>query len=431
MTRREWLFGVLVSSLHAVQHVFYRLVPPLIPILVVDLESPLWQLGGLVSVYMFAGGLFQAPMGVLADRVDRTVLAVSSICAMSVGYSLFAASTIVGSLLPPLHLLGHTFTSTYQFMTLGMVIAGIGYSGIHPVGYPLITANVTAENKGKVLGMWGSASKIGDAIAPLLVAAFVLVTSWEWILVGVAVFGFAYAAWLSLVLQRAGFDTDPPSRTDSADSNVDWRANPRRFLFPITVLLVFFFGILFAGNGLLAFAPTFVTDTYGYSLSIGSVNVGPESVANVYFSALLLSAAISQLVSGALADRYDYRAVLVACLLLATSCFLVLSFITLSPITLLLTFIVLGGCLFGLNPIRDALVSEVSPEAYEGRTFGYVYTIALVGSSAFPTIIGYLGDTFGIQMSFRYLSAGTLLGLLCIGLLYSPRVYRSRSGDTE
>lgn len=201
---------------------------------------------------------------------------------------------------------------------------------------------------------------------------------------------------------------------------MDWRANPRRFLFPITVLLVFFFGILFAGNGLLAFAPTFVTDTYGYSLSIGSVTVGPESVANVYFSALLISAAISQLVSGALADRYDYRAVLVACLLLATSCLLVLSFITLSPITLLVTFIVLGGCLFGLNPIRDALVSEVSPEAYEGRTFGYVYTIALVGSSAFPTIIGYLGDTFGIQMSFRYLSAGTLLGLLCIGLLYSP-----------
>lgn len=431
MTRNEWLFGGLVSSLHAVQHLFYRLVPPLIPILVVDLESPLWQLGGLVSVYMLAGGLFQAPMGVLADRVDRTLVAVPSICAMAVGYLLFVAAMTAGSMLPAIRLFGHAFTGTYQLMTLGMIVAGVGYSGIHPVGYPLISANVTTENKGKVLGMWGSASKVGDAAAPLLVAALVLVTSWERILVGVAGFGFAYAAWLYLVLRRSGFDTHPPSTGDDGDGDAAWRGDPRRFLFPVAVLLVFFFSILFAGNGLVAFAPTFVADVYEYSLSVGGVDLGPESVANLYFSALLISAALSQLVSGALADRYDYRAVIVAYLAVATGCLLTLSFATLSPVSLLVVFVVLGGCLFGLNPVRDALVSEVSPDEYEGRTFGYVYTIALVGSSVFPAIIGYLADTMGIQASFGYLGAGTVLGLLCISLLYSPRIYRRRSVGAE
>lgn len=59
------------------------------------------------------------------------------------------------------------------------------------------------------------------------------------------------------------------------------------------------------------------------------------------------------------------------------------------------------------------------PSLYEERRFGYLYTIA---SSRFsiPAIIRYLGDTIGIQVSFRYLSIGTLLGFVCVNLLSSP-----------
>lgn len=431
LTRDEWLFGGLISSVHAVQHLFYRLVPPLIPILVVDLGSPFWQLGLLVSVYMFTGGLFQAPMGILSDRYDRTYLLIPSISLMAIGYVIFVAALTVGSLLSPVRLLGHVFTGTYQVMTLGMAVAGLGYSGIHPVGYPLISANVNPENKGKVLGMWGSASKIGDAAAPLLVAVFVLVVSWEWVLVGVAMFGFAYAAWLLLVLRRPRFDTEPSSSDDGRNetnaSDEAWRTDPRLFFLPITVLLVLFFGILFAGNGLVAFAPAFVADVYGYSLSVAGVDVGPESVANFYFAVLLISAAASQLVSGVLADRFDHRAVLAAYLGLSTVGLLLLAVLTLTPIALLAVFAVVGGSIFGLNPVRDTLVSDISPGEYEGRTFGYVYTIALVGSAAFPTLIGYLADTAGIRTSFGVLALGTLLGLVCVGLLYSSRIYQRRS----
>lgn len=433
MTRDEWTFGALISSLHAVQHVFYRLVPPLIPILVVDLDSPLWQLGLLVSIYMFAGGLFQAPMGILSDRINRTYLAVPSIGMMAVGYLLFATAVAVGPLLPQIQLFEYVFTGTYLMMALGMLVAGIGYSGIHPVGYPLISSNITPENKGKVLGMWGSASKLGDAVAPVLVGVLVLVVSWEWILVGVAMFGFAYAGWLFGVLNRSEFDTHPPSThdetTDASDNDRAWRSEPRTFLVPMAVLLVFFFGILFAGNGLIAFAPAFVADVYGYSVSVAGIDFRPESVANFYFAVLLISAAVSQLVSGALADRFDHRAVLITYLGVSTICLLILAVLTLTPVTLLTIFAVLGGCIFGLNPVRDALVSDISPDDYEGRTFGYLYTIALVGSSAFPTVIGYLGDTLGLQASFGYLSLGTLLGFVCISLLYSTRIYQQRVPD--
>ena len=418
MPRDEMLFGLVVASVHGSQHVFLRLFPPLIPILVVDLEASLWQLGLLVSVYLFAGGLFQAPMGVLSDRVDRRYLLIPAFLAMSLGYLIFVLASTVGTLLPAVAIFGHVFDGPYQVMALGMFVAGFGYSAIHPVGYPLISANVSVENKGKVLGMWGSASKLGDAVAPLLV--------------GVSAFGIVYAVLLFVIFRHERFETRPASRTADRDrgDTVDWRANPKQFLLPIAVVVLSFFFILFAGNGLQTYTPVFVADVYGYSLSIAGIEIQPASVANFYFAVLLISGALSQLAMGVLTDVFDYRAVLMGLLGVSTVGLFVLSSVSLTPLVLLLAFVVLGSCIFGLNPARDALISDITPAELEGRTFGYIWTIALVGSSAYPAIIGYLADSMGIQASFAFLAVGTLGGLACIGLLYSPYVYQERPTPT-
>lgn len=443
LTHDEWRFGLVISSVHGVQHLFYRLFPPLIPILVVGLDTSLWQLGLLVSIYLFAGGLGQAPMGVFVDRFDRQYILLPSIGLMSVGYLVFVFGSVAGPAVPLIHLFGHSFTGTYQIMACGMFIAGVGYSGIHPVGYPLISANIGAENKGKLLGMWGSASKIGDTVAPLLIGGLILIVSWESILVGVSLFGFCYAGWLWLLIQRGAIETRPPSThrdetthhaetaAGDADAQSSVTATPRQFLVPMATILLAFCFILFATNGLITFTPVFVTDVYGYSLSVLGVDIPSESVANAYFSVLLLSGAVSQLAVGVLADRFDHRLVLLALLASTTVGLGVLSLVTLTPLVLLGVFALVGGCLFGINPVRDALISDITPPEYEGRTFGSFWTIALLVSSGYPLVIGYLGDTVGIQASFQYLAVGTLAGMVGIGLLYSPRLYRRRSPTTS
>ncbi len=422
MPREELLFGLLISSVHAGQHLFLRLFPPLIPILVIDLEASLWQLGLLVSVYMFAGGLFQAPMGVLSDRYDRQYLLVPAFLAMGIGYLIFVLAPTIGAGLPSLSVAGHVFDGTYQVMALGMFAAGVGYSVIHPVGYPLISANVAVENKGKVLGMWGSASKVGDAIAPLLVGVFILVLAWEWILIGVSLFGFGFAALLYVAFSRDAYETRPPS---IADDETDGAADGPglAFLVPMAAIVASFFFILFAGNGLMTYTPVFVTDVYGYALSIGGLEIGPESVASFYFGVLLISGAVSQLVVGGVTDVLDHRTVLVALLGTGAIALLVLAQASLSPLVLLVVFVLLGVSLFGLNPARDALISDITPAAYEGRTFGYIWTLALVGSSVYPVIIGYLADTMGLRASFAVLAAGAVGGAACIALLYSSRIH--------
>lgn len=430
MPRDELLFGVLIACVHGGQHVFLMLLPPIIPILVVELDAPLWQLGLLFSVYLFVGGLAQAPMGVLSDRHDRKYLLVPAFVAMGVGYLLFVTSASVGPSLPDVGLLGHTFDGPFQLMALGMAVAGLGYSVIHPVGYPLITSNISVENKGKVLGMWGSASKFGDATAPLLVAVLILLVSWEAILVGVSSFGFVFAAVLYLVFRRGGYETLPPDPDDGAgvEASLDgFRRHPRSFLFPMAAIVGFFFCILFTINGVLTFTPVFVTDTYGYSLSLPGVDIGSASLANLYFASVLISGGLAQLVVGGATDVYDYRAILVVLLLVATVGLLVISMVSLGPVTLLGFFVVLGVSLYGLNPARDALISMISPPQYEGRTFGYVFTLALVVGSAYPVLIGYLADTHGLRVSFALLTVGSVGALGCIGALYSSRVYREHA----
>ncbi len=217
--------------------------------------------------------------------------------------------------------------------------------------------------------MWGSTSKIGDADAPLLFAVFVLVVFWERVLFGVAMFGFASAAWLLFVLRRPGFDSEPSSsdngRIGMGRPDKSWRTDPRQFFLPTT-----YFWCCSSGSSPRA------TDSsrshrvrrrrYGYSLSVAGVDIEPESIANFYFAVLLVSAAASQLVSRVLADRFDHRAFLVAYLGPSTVDLLLLSVLTLTPIALLAVFAVVGSSIFGLNPLRDALVSDISADNYEG-----------------------------------------------------------------
>jgi MFS family permease len=80
--------------------------------------------------------------------------------------------------------------------------------------------------------------------------------------------------------------------------------------------------------------------------------------------------------------------------------------------------------MWGLNPARDSLISEITPADREGRTFGYLWTGALVIGSASPVIVGYVGELAGLQQAFALLAGVTVLSAVPIALLLSPRVYR-------
>jgi len=427
--RQEWVIALVLSVSHGAQHFFSRLIPPLIPVLVITLGMPLWKFGLLVSVYSLGAGFGQTPMGILSDRHDRRYILPPGLAVLSFGYIVFGLAPSLGGGLPSLALAGHTFGGPFLVMNVAMAVSGVGASVTHPTGYPLISENVSPERKGRALGMWGSAAKVGDAAAPALIAVLILVLAWNQILLGLGVIGLAYSALLFVALGSDQVETRPPEHAsraaerDEAERVDIWSADKRVFLYPMLVILVFFITRMIATKGVNTFVPAFIVDVYGYSLHAFGLTLAPESFANFYFSALLLTAAVVQLATGALTDRWDHRTVLLGFLVVTTLALGLLSFVTLGPLLLLVVLLVVGGGLWGLNPARDALISDITPAEREGRTFGYLWTAAQIFGALSPVFIGYIAGVSGIQDSFKYLALSTAAAAVAIALLYSKQVY--------
>ncbi|MFB6097325.1 MAG: MFS transporter [Haloferacaceae archaeon] len=437
---REWAFATVLSASHGAQHFFSRLIPPLIPILAVKLDLPLWKLGLLITVYSLGSGFGQTPMGILSDKYDRRFILPPGLAVLSASYLLFSMAPTVGAGIPELAGFGYSITGPFLIMNLAMLIGGIGASVTHPTGYPLISANVSEDKKGRSLGMWGSAAKLGDAAAPALIGVLILVLVWDQILLLFGVLGLIYAVVLFSLLSIDGFETLPPdhasNKTDEDDEVEEsvsvWQADRRLFVYPMLAVLLFFTTRMIATKGVNTFVPVFITDVYGYSFHYFGMNLAPESFANFYFSLLLLTAAAVQLGTGTITDMYDQRKVLIGFLGVSTLALGVLSLVNLGPIPLLVVLLVVGGGLWGLNPARDALISEITPPEREGRTFGYLWTATQIIGAASPVFIGFIAGATGIQDSFKYLAVATLLSAAAVALLFSNRVYaRSKSATSE
>ena len=426
----ERAFALLISGVHGMDHFLKRVFPPLIPLWGVAFGYPLWKLGLLMGVRSFGSAVGQAPMGELSDRYDRRLLLPAGIALAGLGIVMFAVLPRMGSGVEVLTVAGVALDSRFLLMLGAMFAVGLGSSAVHPTGYPLISANVDESRKGTVLGMWGSASKFGDGLAPAAVGGLLLALAWDRILVLFGVVGVAYAALLFVAL--GSFETRPAGRREAAAESADrsteslrslWRGDRRAYAYPLLAVSAYFVVEIMAVTGVTVFFPEFITSVYGYSVAVFGVELTPESTASFYFSALLVVAGVGQLGTGRLVDAHDSRKVLVAYLAVAAAVLGVLAVGAFSPLALLGVLVLLGMSLYGMNPARDSLVSEIAPPELEGRAFGYIWTGALLASSASPAVVGYLGDLAGLRTVFLALAAAVLLSAVPVVLLLSDRVY--------
>lgn len=427
MDRRHWVLALLMGGIHFSFHLFMRLVPPLIPILAVELSLPLWRLGLLVSVYFAGSSAGLLPMGVLSDRYDRRSLLSLALLVVVAGYVVFAAAPFLDGVLPDIRLGGQAFGGRYLVMLFGMFLAGVGTSAHVPVGVPLLTANADVSNRGRLLGIWGGASKLGDAATPAVVGVLILAVAWREIVVGFAALGLVLAVGLYLVLSLGQFDTSPPPAPEEADP--PWRGDRRQYVYPILVLMGYFAAYNVVVQGVVTFTPTFVADVYGYTFDLAGIHFARESFADFALSVLLIAAAISRFTGGILVDRFEGRAVLAGSLTLATVSLYFLSVATLGPLALMVVLAVFGAGLWGNSPARDSLISELTPADREGRTFSYLWTASRVFAAISPVLIGLLADTVGIRIGFRYLALATLVATAFTALLFSDRVYLDGTGS--
>lgn len=435
MDRRDWTLAGVMGAVHFTYHMFMRIIPPLIPVLAIELGFPLWKLGLLVSVYFAGSSIGLLPAGMLSDAYDRRVTLAAGIAFVGLGYLLFAFTPQFGPLFPTVSLGSYAADGTLLAMNAAMLVAGLGTSVHIPVGVPIVTTNASTGNEGKLLGIWGGASKVGDAATPAFIGVLILAFAWDEIVLLFGTFGLVFAATLFGVLSLGWFETAPATQSDdtgtTAGSAGRVSADRREYVYPMAVLMLYFAGYQITVQGVVAFTPTFIVDVYAYSFALAGVSFRPESFADFALSLLLFAGATSRFAAGVLVDRYDHRSVLVVTLALATAGLLVFTFVPLGPFALLAILAVFGGTLWGHSPARDTLISDLSPAGREGRTFSYLWTVSRAFGAVSPVLVGFIADTVGIRTGFGYLTVAVFAATLAVSLLFSNRVYADASRRTE
>ena len=143
------------------------------------------QMGDLASIWLVAYGLFQVPGGLLGDRFgSRHVLAI-----LVFTWSLLTGAVALTGLLPP------GAWSTFAFLLVVRFLFGAVQAGGFPALARVIADWMPPQQRGFAQGMVWTFSRLGGALAPLLVLwLFVLFGGWTTPFCVLAGLGFIWCA---------------------------------------------------------------------------------------------------------------------------------------------------------------------------------------------------------------------------------------------
>jgi MFS family permease len=179
-----------------------------------DLGITYTQAGWLLAL-LTLGGLIGAPLGALADRGHRRLLAVGGAAVLALGLATFALGA--------------------PFIALAIASAAMGGASdviIRPIEASL--AEIATEGFDKQLGRMHSITWAGDFIGPALLAlGAATFIGWRGVFAITAAVFVAYA----IVLAATEFPDPPDSAGDDADSTSLWRSSRRLATMPEVLLL--------------------------------------------------------------------------------------------------------------------------------------------------------------------------------------------------
>ena len=383
----------VVSGGHFLSHFYFLVLPPLFPLLRTEFGLNNTELGLVISV-LSIGGLLQAPVGNVVDRLGPKRIFVAGVGVTAGGIALIGV--------------GPTYPAILAFA----VVSGLGQSAFHPADYSLIDAVTDPDVQGRAFSVHTFSGFAGFAAAPAVVGTLAFAAGWRAALFVVGGIGVLYAVFAAVTLSPTDRGT---ATTDGTDEAGDAGSDPEpgaessfraALLNPgLLAMAGFFLLMALAGKGVQTFTAVLAVNSFGLEESLGN------TLLTVYFA----FGSVGILVGGVLADRYAPGWVIAggvtvgAAALLAT----VTGVVPVGALSLVGLFGLIGFFVSIVTPSRDRLVSEVAGSGSMGQSFGIVFTGATIGSLVGPVLLGAVADTVSITVSFVliglfFLTAGAL-----------------------
>ncbi|WP_406461984.1 MFS transporter [Streptomyces sp. NBC_01622] len=356
------------------------------------------QTGLFTTVTLVVSAVGGALAGVFADRVGR----VKALMITVITYAVFTVAC--------------GFAPNYETLLVFRALQGLGFGGEWAVGAILVAEYASAKHRGRTLGAVQSSWAVGWALAAVvytLVFSF-LGNDMAW---RVMFWTGALPALLVLWMRRRVHDA--PEATAVREQNAQKGSfaaifKPGTAEAPGLLRTTVFAGLLSTGvqggyYTLATWVPTYLKTERGLSV------VGTGG----YLTFLISGAFLGYLTGGYLTDVLGRRRNIWLFALLSAICILVYTHIPNGANTLLLVLgFPLGFCMSAIFSGFGSYLSELYPTALRGTGQGFTYNTGRAVGAVFPTLVGFLADSWGVGGALVFGAIG--YGIAALALLGLP-----------
>ncbi|WP_328934766.1 MULTISPECIES: MFS transporter [unclassified Streptomyces] len=356
------------------------------------------QTGLFTTVTLVVSAVGGAMAGVFADRVGR----VKALMITVITYAVFTVAC--------------GFAPNYETLLVFRALQGLGFGGEWAVGAILVAEYASAKHRGRTLGAVQSSWAVGWALAAVV---YTLVFSFlgddlAW---RVMFWTGALPALLVLWVRRRVHDA--PEATAVREQNTQKGSfaaifKPGTAEAPGLLRTTVFAGLLSTGvqggyYTLATWVPTYLKTERGLSV------VGTGG----YLTFLISGAFLGYLTGGYLTDVLGRKRNIWLFALLSAISILVYTHIPSGANTLLLVLgFPLGFCMSAIFSGFGSYLSELYPTALRGTGQGFTYNTGRAVGAVFPTLVGFLADSWGVGGALVFGAIG--YGIAALALLGLP-----------
>jgi len=303
-----------------------------------------------------------------------------------------------GILLTSISMLLFTQANGFYTLILIMFLLRISESFFHPIGIGWISRIFKKHKLDWAMGIQSGLADIGAFIAISTTLYISEIINWKyplylWSIAGIIV--LLIGTFLTGNIKEEYLLVNKTSKRQTIKEAIDESIvflKRIKLVIPAYIISGSSWGII------ITYLPLYLTETTELSLTaiglIVSIWIGIGSISSILY--------------GRISSKFGRNnIVFLSYLTVGVTSILITYFTNISIIILIIAL--MGITVFITFPAIITLISEITHESVEGKTFGTIFTLQIIGSTIFLFFGGFLSDVFGIWIPFILLGISSLL----------------------